>query len=399
MCILHSNELLKLNRRFCKDADELRYILRDDNGNVYFSNDKVPTPEEGSWLRTIKFKDKNEYLFVLDIDGEGLDEEMLIGVQGLYDTIRNYLHVKPLLKASGSKGAQIIFKLVFDEHIQEEDCLEHMRNLSYTLWRISTPNVKERILFDSKPGIDLHMFTKKRMLRTLSKHLRSNRYSIIFAREDNIDVINHRMDTGEGLEFKKFPTLEFSEDFIIYTYFSEKEKIAVSFENLPQFDERRELKKDERFKSLPRFLKRILLAEHVEHNLKWPTIAYLHVFERMNPNDIVEWLWKNSNWIDLSNVRITNYHVRLTCNWCQKSMLKNRSSMCYSSALQYSIPRFPIPDEFLNEIISEMLVNSNWRTISHLLLRIRSQFLLDVKAERYEELQIAQYNSSTHSQP
>ena len=396
---MHPNELVKLNRRFCKGAEELRYILKDDSGNAYFSNEKIPDPNEGSWLRTIKFKDKNEYLFVLDIDGEGLDEGMLRGVQGLYDTIKNYLHVKPILKASGSKGAQIIFKLVFDEHIREEDCLTHMRNLSYTLWRISTPIVKEHILFDSKPGIDLHMFTKKRMLRTLSKHLRSNRYSIMFAREDNIDVVNQRMDTGDGLEFKKFPTLEFSEDLIIYTYFSEKEKIAVSFENLPQFDERRELKKDNRFKSLPKFIKRILLAEHVEHNLKWPTIAYLHVFERMHPNDIVEWLWKNSNWIDLSNVRITNYHVRWTCRWCQKSMLKDSSNMRYSSALKYSMPSFPLPDDFLNEIILEMMENSNWRAISHLLLRTRSRFLVDVKAERYGESQIAQYNSSSRSRP
>ena len=86
---MHPNELVKLNRRFCKGAEELRYILKDDNGNAYFSNEKIPAPDEGSWLRTIKFKDTNEYLFVLDIDGEGLDEGMLRGVQGLYDTIKN----------------------------------------------------------------------------------------------------------------------------------------------------------------------------------------------------------------------------------------------------------------------------------------------------------------------
>ena len=107
----------------------------------------------------------------------------------------------------------------------------------------------------------------------------------------------------------------------------------------------------------------------------------------MHPNDIGEWLWKNSNWIDLSNVRITNYHVRWTCNWCQKIMLKCSSEMCYSTALKYSMPRFPFPDEFINEIIIELLETSNWRAVLHRFIRTRSQFLSDVKSERYEELQ------------
>ena len=102
--------ITSLNNKFCEGANELRYAWKIDN-EIRFSKDKAPHPKKGSWLRSIKCKDENAYLCVFDIDSEtGLDKILLKGVKGLYDTIKNYFGIKPVLKASGSKGAQIIFK-------------------------------------------------------------------------------------------------------------------------------------------------------------------------------------------------------------------------------------------------------------------------------------------------
>ena len=131
------NGLKTLNDKFCEGAESLRYINQRIGGRgapyQFFSNTVVPaSPHYGSWLRTIKFDELNSFLFVLDIDGKGITRELLKGVYGLYDTIYNYLHIKPILKASGSKGAQIIFRLNFPNEIGHTRCMEYMRTVSYT---------------------------------------------------------------------------------------------------------------------------------------------------------------------------------------------------------------------------------------------------------------------------
>ena len=157
----------ELNLTFCEDADEMRYVVpKEDGKGFFFSNDVIPEPDVGSWLRSIKYKNENSYLFVLDIDTKRFDRNVLISARGLYDTIKNYLHVEPVLKASGSKGVQVIFKINFNENIEEHIALKSMENLAYTLYKISTPEVRKRLRFDDTPGIDCAMFTKRRKLRS-----------------------------------------------------------------------------------------------------------------------------------------------------------------------------------------------------------------------------------------
>ena len=86
-----------LNLTFCEGADEMRYVVPKSNSKgFFFSNDVIPEPTEGSWLRSIKYKDENAFLFVLDIDTKKFDRNVLIAARGLYDTIKNYLHKKPV---------------------------------------------------------------------------------------------------------------------------------------------------------------------------------------------------------------------------------------------------------------------------------------------------------------
>ena len=60
--------LQSLNDSFCSGAESLRYINQriGEKGAPYqfFSNTVVPSsPEEGSWLRSVKFDNMNSYLF------------------------------------------------------------------------------------------------------------------------------------------------------------------------------------------------------------------------------------------------------------------------------------------------------------------------------------------------
>ena len=78
----------QLNLTFCEGADEMRYVVpKEKEDGFYFSNDDIPLPDVGSWLRSIKYKDENAYLFVLDIDAKKFDRNVLIAARGLHETI------------------------------------------------------------------------------------------------------------------------------------------------------------------------------------------------------------------------------------------------------------------------------------------------------------------------
>ena len=51
------NTISDLNLTFCEGADEMRYVVPKGDG-FFFSNDTIPEPEVGSWLRSIKYKDE-----------------------------------------------------------------------------------------------------------------------------------------------------------------------------------------------------------------------------------------------------------------------------------------------------------------------------------------------------
>lgn len=333
-----------LNDLFCEGAESLRYINQKvgDSGTPYqfFSNTTIPpSPHEGSWLRSIKFDELNSYLFVLDIDGKGITRELLKGVYGLYDTIYNYLHIKPLLKASGSKGAQIIFRLNFPNEISESKCMEHMRNLAYTIWKISTYETRKVILFDDVPGIDCAMFKRNQMLRSFCIHLGAGKYSVPFKYGEGAWIVKKRMSLERPpLYFEGFPELDFDETNILHTYEKKTYLPKVTLERTLKISRASTMsERDEIYKALPSIIKRLVSAEHIEHDLKWPVITYLHIFERMNEKEIVDWLFEQANWDDLTRVETTNYHVNWTCNWARNQLYEEEQINRKSIPLPYFI--------------------------------------------------------------
>ena len=94
---------------------------------------------------------------------------------------------------------------------------------------------------------------------------------------------------------------------------------------------------------MPKEIRALVRASHIEHDKKWPIIAYLRIFELMSPTEIVEWLLGHSGWEDLSNIKITMYQVKWTCNWCDRQ----------SKALidDFNVNKLPLPMAIRNILI------------------------------------------------
>ena len=379
------NTISDLNLTFCEGADEMRYDVPKGDG-FFFSNDTIPEPEVGSWLRSIKYKDENSYLFVLDIDAKRFDRNVLIAARGLYDTIRNYMYVEPVLKASGSKGVQIILKLNFDENVEEHIALKNMENLAYTLYKITTPEVRQRIRFDEKPGIDCAMFTKRRMLRSFCKHLGSNMFSVPYKYEDDYTTVKKRMTLEIApLSFQSFPEVNYKDEYVIYEYTTSTNDIGVLIEELPDLkpDDKKVAAENEIYKRMPTIFKRVVDCDHVDHSLKWPLISYLRIWECMQPKEIAEWLWQYSSWKDLSNVKLTMYHITWTCNWLDKKEW-------WIAPKEKSVRLlFPLPKSFMISMLEERADEIGWAKLYQELRHILIQYLLMLELEPSEVSQTA----------
>jgi len=346
-------EIKLLNKRFCRKANNLRYIhkIEDEDGTrMVFSNDSVPSPEEGSWLRSVKFEDEKSYLLVLDIDSKEFTERIFEGSKGIYRTIINFLHKKPLFKVSGSKGVQLILKVNFGKVLDEHIVNKHLCNLAYTIWRISTPDVRATIHFDEVPGIDCAMFSRGRMLRSFCRHLVTGNFSVPIDVEDSFEDVHRRMNLEVPLiDFKKFPEIDFDESLVIYEYekIAERQKMFITDAEMKKLKNTtaKGFRPDNVNGRMPMVLRTIVRSSKVPHDMKWPLVVYLRIFELMEPSEILDWLLKHSGWENLSNVNTSLYQITWTCNWCDTSSRKLVDSD------RFIVRRLPLPDRVCEELI------------------------------------------------
>ena len=379
--------LAELNEKFCADANELRYILKLDDKLVFSNSLRPHSPHVGSWLRSVKFADENSYLFLLDIDSDYLSRKIIEGTKGLYETIYNYLHIKPILKASGSKGAQLIFKLNFADNLGEDECVDHMRNLAYTLWRLSTPSVRNNIGFDEKPGIDCAVYKRRQMLRSFCIHLGSEKYSVPFKYHDSTGMIRRRMKLAAPLlDFEGFEELDFNEDYILYKY--KKRNVYREVTHFKRPDPKLRIKRTDRdrvYKRMPPLIQNIVDQERTEHDLKWPVIIYLHYFERMTEQEISEWLFANTYWKDLSNVDITNYHVGWSCNLTRKTFERNLKDDSRSVLAMVPLPKDIITDIRVSRFAYALAESpkEGWEAFFDYLEDTRNKFSDFLESEQY----------------
>ena len=57
----------------------------------------------------------------------------------------------------------------------------------------------------------------------------------------------------------------------------------------------------------------------------------------MNEKEIVDWLFEQANWDDLTRVETTNYHVNWTCNWARNQLYEEEKINRKSIPLPYFI--------------------------------------------------------------
>jgi hypothetical protein len=108
----------------------------------------------------------------------------------------------------------------------------------------------------------------------------------------------------------------------------------------------------------------------------------MHIWERMQPKEIAEWLWQYSGWKDLSNVKLTMYHINWTCNWVDGlEWWKQEKSIRYI---------FPLPDSFLEPMLQERAAKLGWSILYQELRYTLTRYLSMLGLELSEASQTAQ---------
>ena len=134
---------------------------------------------------------------------------------------------------------------------------------------------------------------------------------------------------------------------------------------------------------MPKIFKRVVDCDHVDHSLKWPLISYLRIWECMQPKEIAEWLWQYSSWKDLSNVKLTMYHITWTCNWLDKKEW-------WIAPKEKSVRLlFPLPKSFMISMLEERADEIGWAKLYQELRHILIQYLLMLGLEPSEVSQTA----------
>jgi len=100
----------------------------------------------------------------------------------------------------------------------------------------------------------------------------------------------------------------------------------------------------------------------------------------MSEKEILDWLFEQSSWDDLTKVEVTTYHINWTCNWAREIVINK--------------PKFaelPLPQEILRAISVELFgINSietpaqnfSWRR------QVRRRFLDSLESEQSSVQQI-----------
>ena len=224
------------------------------------------------------------------------------------------------------------------------------------------------------------MFKRNQMVRSFCKHLGSDNFSVPFSYGESPFFVKRRMRLNKPLlKFDGFEEIDFDESLILHTYEKKRYLPKVTLEKTMKISRAdTETKRDSIYKNLPNVIKRLVSADHIEHELKWPVIAYLHIFECMSEKEILDWLFEQSNWDDLTKVELTTYHINWTCNWAREKMLEEPKT---------DFVMLPLPREILRAISEELFTNKgsyefNWKTDAQYHRRVHRKFLDSLESEQ-----------------
>lgn len=300
------------NAKFCKGADELWYIYNIKGRKVF--TQKIPrmfNPIKHGIIRTIRFRSPGQYLLVMDIDGEGLTDPMLAIARDVWEKCSD--GEKPMIKDSGKKGLQLIWKVVFPEPMDDRRSVKKLELLAWELYNVF--DFKNHNIDFGPPGhcsipyVDTSMFQANRKVRGLCTRF-TEEYSVPLHPRDDLETAKLRRRSPNSVLDFEIGTLVFSDSLLTcdtppHFYDAEPGLLAsvdIDVSRVP-------LSHIDTYKRLPKYLKAVVMYDgDIHHHRKRWLVWYLFrmAFE---PEYVVDFVWSTCKWSDLNSLDITRKQV------------------------------------------------------------------------------------------
>ena len=312
-------DLKRLNMSFCFGASEFRWEVSP--GVWTKKNFRGWNVEDIGWARSIKYNEKNKYMFVMDIDGNGIDSSLLIQTYILFRKLEEMTGVTPFIKASGQSGTHIVLPIKFPGTWGEDRVFQTMKDIAYTVYTESDVRGLNIGRAEKRPFIDTHMFERGRLVRGLSVHMGSGKYSVPILPGENLNTVNRRMLLLEDIPKVDIGTF-FFKDIELMEYEDKKEYEKKSMEPsmltpLYMSSMKWTKKGDRWYRLLPPQLKVICNMDvDIQHMFTLFHVSYLVYYYGMTPPEIHKWLNSNVRWKDYNpDSRETIYNINYIYRW------------------------------------------------------------------------------------
>jgi hypothetical protein len=268
-------------------------------------------PTKHGILRTIRYRSPGQYLLVMDIDGQGLTDPMLDVGRGAWEACAD--DEKPMLKDSGEKGLQLIWKVVFPNPMDESRAVKKLELMAWELY--NKFNFKKHNIDFGPPGhctipyVDTSMFQVNRKVRGLCTRFTGN-YSVPLHPRDDLETAKlRRVTPGSVLDFE-IGTLIYSDSFITVDnppYFYDAEPELLASVNLDSG--RVPLSHKDTYKHLPNYLKAVVLYDGDIHHHRKRWLVWYMFRMAFEPEYVVDFVWNTCKWSDLNSLEITRKQV------------------------------------------------------------------------------------------
>lgn len=304
--------LREANEKFCKGAAELMYIWNIE-GRMVFTH-KVPQlfdPLRIGVLRTIRYAAPGEYMMVLDIDGLCLTQDMLDAAAIAYDKSAD--DEKPLVKDSGSKGLQLIWKVVFPQPVTEDKAVRLLELLAwekYNAFDFEDLGINFGPPGTDKPHVDTSMFERNRKIRGFCTRF-NGKFSVPLNAHDDLWTAELRRSLVDEIPDFEIGTIVFDHNMLTldrpeYYWNTEKELIT----GIPIDPALIPVNHKNTFSKLPKYLKALALYEGDPHHKRKRWLVWYLFRMGLLPDAVIDFVWNTCKWEDLTSLEVTSRHVR-----------------------------------------------------------------------------------------
>lgn len=304
--------LREANDKFCQGAAEIWYIWNIKGKKVF--TQKVPyiiDPLRQGIMRTIRFKAPGEYLMVMDIDGLCLTQDMLDVAARVWDGSPE--DERPLVKDSGNKGLQLIWKVIFPHPVEESKAVKLLELLAwekYNAFDFESSGISFGPPGTDKPHVDTSMFERNRKIRGFCTRF-NGKFSVPLNAHDDLWTAELRRSLVDVIPDFEIGTIVFQENMLTldrpeYYWNAEREAIA----GVPVDFARVSVGYRDLFNRLPKYMKALSMYEgDPHHNRKRWLVWYLFRMG-LSPDEVIDFIWNTCKWSDLNSLETTARHVK-----------------------------------------------------------------------------------------